>query len=149
MGEGASSRRLVFPYRPLGGAFAPMVTVGFKIGGVWRITELYLDSGAYYTILHAGFAQSASLDFRKGVRKDVQVGDGNMIPIYLHRLPVQLASESFEATVAFSEKLGVRFNLLGRFDIFERFKITFQENRKIVFFEREQKMIAQKKRQKP
>lgn len=127
----------ILPYRLLGGVFSPVVTVGFRIGNAWRVTELYLDSGVYYTLLHASFAQSGGLDFRSGTRKTVQVGDGSLIPIYLHRLSVQLASKSFEATVAFSDRLGVRFNLLGRFEFFDHFKITIEEKKRIVVFQEE------------
>jgi len=64
----------------------------------------------------------------------LQVGDGSFIPVYLHDLQIQVGSEQFNAKVGFSDKLGVGFNLLGRADIFDRFKVCFQENQRILTF---------------
>ena len=112
-----------------------MVAVGLFVVGQWRAVELYVDSGAFYTLMHATLAVDYGLDFKKGRRVLVQVGDGSLIPVYLHRLPMQIGGKRFEATVGFSEKLGVRFNLLGRLDVFQHFKICFHEKRKLVTFQ--------------
>jgi hypothetical protein len=44
-------------------------------------------------------------------------------------------SIELQVEVGFSEKLGVGFNLLGRKDIFDVFKICFDESKKIVTFQ--------------
>jgi hypothetical protein len=112
-----------------------MIFTGLLIGGHWRVTEFYVDSGAFYTMLHARFAVDYGLDFRKGRKVLLQVGDGSLIPVYLHKLPVQIGATRFAATVGFSEKLGVRFNLLGRADVFEHFRICFHEKRRLISFQ--------------
>ena len=84
-----------------------------------------VDSGAAYTLLHAGIAQGAGFNYRVGHRTSVQVGDGSFIPVYLHDLELQIGPERFLAKVGFSERLGVAFNLLGRDSIFMRCKICF------------------------
>lgn len=38
----------------------------------------------------------------------------------------------FNATIGFSESLGIGFNLLGRVDFFDRFRICFTDKEKIV-----------------
>jgi hypothetical protein len=128
-------RLIVFPYGLSDGRLSPLVPVGFCLGGQWQVAELYVDSGAFYTLMHAQFATDFGLDFKKGRRVLVQVGDGSLIPVYLHRLPMQIGSERFQATVGFSERLGVRFHLLGRQDVYERFRVCFHEKRRVVTFQ--------------
>ena len=80
-------------------------------------------------------AEEIGFDYTKGRRVFVQVGDGALIPVFLHNLPVQIGDQSFVAPVGFSSKLGVPFNLLGRLGVFEHFKICFHEKRKVVSFQ--------------
>jgi hypothetical protein len=112
-----------------------MVSAGFCVKGTWWVAELYVDSGAFYTLMHAKYAEDFGLEFKKGRRVFAQVGDGSMIPVYLHRLPMQIGGQRFEAPVGFSERLGVRFNLLGRQGVFEHFRICFHEQRRVVTFQ--------------
>ena len=125
----------VFRYKPFRGRLAPMITIGVKIGATWYPVEVYVDSGAAYSVLRAQMAEGIGFDYRLGNRVYLQVGDGSFIPVYLHELEVQVGSERFTAKVGFSEKLGVGFNLLGREGIFERFKICFQESQRILTFD--------------
>ena len=130
-----SRRPTVFPYGLSDGRLSPLVPVGFCFSGQWQVAELYLDSGAFYTLLQAQFATDFGLDFKTGRKVFVQVGDGNLIPVYLHKLLLQIGWKRFKATVGFSEKLGVRFHLLGRQDVFEHFRICFHEKRRVVTFQ--------------
>ena len=52
----------------------------------------------------------------------------------MHRIVVQLAGEEIEAMIGFSKHLGIGFNIIGRRDIFERFKVCFMENARVVEF---------------
>jgi hypothetical protein len=106
-----------------------------KLKGIWYPIEVYVDSGAAYTLLHAQMAEGVDFDYRAGERVYLQVGDGSFIPVYLHDLELQVRTEQFLAKVGFSEKLGIGFNLLGRAGIFERFRICFQEKQGILTFE--------------
>jgi len=126
---------VVFRYKPIRGRIAPLVTIGVKIGDIWYPLEIYADSGASYTVIHATVAVGAGFEYQAGERTYLQVGDGSFIPVYLHMLEVQLGGERFTAKIGFSEKLGIGFNLLGRADIFDRFKICFQESQGILTFE--------------
>jgi hypothetical protein len=131
----SSSRVSVYPYGLANGRLSPMVPAGLCIQGRWQVAELYVDSGAYYTLMHAQFATTFGLDFKKGRKVFVQVGDGSMIPLHLHKLPMQIGGKQFAATVGFSDRLGVRFNLLGRQGVFEHFRICFHEKRRMVTFQ--------------
>ncbi len=126
---------ITFRYKSLRGQLLPLIPVGIKIAERWYPIELYVDSGAAYTVLHASIADGIGFDYRAGQLVHLQVGDGGFIPVYLHLLELQLGPERFPARVGFSDKLGIGFNLLGRADIFERFEICFHEKRGIVSFE--------------
>jgi predicted aspartyl protease len=42
----------------------PMITIGVRIGGIWYPVEVYVDSGAAYTVLHARIADGVGFDYR-------------------------------------------------------------------------------------
>ena len=131
----ALERPIIFRYALAAGRPAPMVSAGVELVSQWQAIELYLDSGATYTILRPRFAQDLGFDWAAGQKVFVQVGDGSRIPVYLHKLRMQIGAVCFKATVGFSDKLGVGFHLLGRQDVFEQFKICFHEKRKVVSFQ--------------
>jgi len=125
-----SKRSVNFPYKIFKGTACPIVPVeiaGYSI-------DLYVDSGAFVSILTVKSAESIGIEFQKGRLIPVTVGDGNTIPVYLHELPVKIAEVSFKATIGISDKLGVGFNLLGRKDVFERFIVSFDDRRKLIRF---------------
>jgi len=117
-----------FYYRELSkGQFAPIVNLEVWSDGRWIGIEAYVDSGATYSIFHTDVAEIMSLDYRQGRKIMIRVGDGKQIPVYLHKLPVQFAGHKFTAVIGFSQSLGVGFNLLGRVDFFDRFRICFND----------------------
>lgn len=67
----------------------------------------------------------------------VIVGDGSYIPVYFHRVTLKIGDEEFPAEVGFSEQLGIGFNLLGRKDVFEIFKVCFSDEKGIISFHKE------------
>lgn len=90
----------------------------------------YVDSGASYSIFHEDVAELLGIQIKNGRKTQVTVGNGARIPVYLHRLNVQFATEEFLAVIGFSPKLGVEINLLGQIDFFDRFKICFDSKNK-------------------
>ncbi len=114
------------------GIFAPIITLEFWIGERWMACEAYVDSGATYSIFHADVAALLGIIYQKGRKIFVKVGDGGLIPVYLHRLLVRFANVEFNAVIGFSESLGVGFNLLGRVDFFERFRVCFNDKEKVI-----------------
>ena len=114
------------------GVFAPIINLEIWTGGRWVVCEAYIDSGATYSIFHTDVAELLGLSYRKGRRMFVKVGDGGLISVYLHRLPVRFADIKFNAPIGFSESLGVGFNLLGRVGFFDRFRICFDDKNRVV-----------------
>ncbi|MCL0070682.1 hypothetical protein M1N44_02795 [Dehalococcoidia bacterium] len=56
-----------------------------------------------------------------------------IVPVRL--IKVQLAGKEFDARIGFSRRLGIGFNILGRADIFDRFRICFSDKEGVVEFE--------------
>src|SRR5580765_8878011 len=131
----AISRTAIFPYKMLAGRWSPLISAGIELDGVWRPVEFYIDSGAAYTILRAKVADDAGFEYKNGRKVFVQVGDGKLIPVYLHDIAVQIGATQFVAPLGFSAGLGVPFNLLGRSGTFEHFRICFHEKRRVVSFQ--------------
>lgn len=126
---------IIFKYKLVAGRWSSMVSAGLELAGIWQPLEMYVDSGAAYTILAPQFAQELGFDWTTGPKIFAQVGDGSLIPIWLHRLRMQIGPSRFKSTVGFSEQLRVGFHLLGRLDVFEHFKICFHEKRRMVSFQ--------------
>ena len=122
-----------YPYREVSpGFFAPIINLEIWTGGRWVECDAYVDSGATYSIFHTDMAAILGLTYYKGRKIMIRVGDGKLIPVYLHKLPIQFAGHKFTAVIGFSEKLGVGFNLLGRVDFFNRFRICFNDKERAV-----------------
>lgn len=112
-----------------------MITLAISYEEIWYPTEAYVDSGATYSVFSAQVAGRVGLPYRTGKRTFVQVGDGSFIPIYLHDVKIQIGQHRLEVPLGFSDKLGIRFNLLGRTGIFDHFKVFFDERAFFITFE--------------
>jgi len=94
-------------------------------------SEAYLDSGAFYSIFKMGVATELGLDLSKAKERMFVVADGSFIPARLIKLPLEIGGRRKIAEVAFSDRLNIGFNLLGRKDVFESFdEVIFRERRK-------------------
>ena len=127
-------RSIKFDYLEYNGTKAPIIPVALKSNEGWRYTTAYVDSGASYSIFKVQEAERLGLNIRSGKKSFVVVGDGSCIPIYFFTLPVRIANIELTATISFSEKLGVGFNLLGRKDIFSVFDVTFSDTKESITF---------------
>ncbi|MEW5768275.1 MAG: hypothetical protein AB1797_11775 [bacterium] len=125
-----------FPYIEFRGRFAPMVPIRFKLKDKeeWVKFHAYVDSGAGYSIFHSDVTEILGLRLEDGRVDYVTVGDGSQIKVYLHQIKIQMATEEFEATIGFSRNLGIGFNVIGRLDLFSKFKLCFDEEEKIIEF---------------
>jgi hypothetical protein len=112
----------------------PIITLGLRHNENWFPVDAYVDSGAIYSIFRRSVSERIGLEIEKGRLIYSQVGDGGFIPVYLHELDIQLGPKVFKATIGFSEKLGIGFNVLGRTDIFNKFVICFDDMKEYVTF---------------
>jgi len=125
---------IVFAYKIYKGNPCPIID--FEIQGQRnRIkVEAYVDSGASISLFSPIEAERLRLNYRVGKETFIMVGDGSLIPAYLHKFPIKIGHIRLKATIGFSPRLGVGFNLLGRQDIFTRFDVTFSDSSKSVSF---------------
>jgi hypothetical protein len=124
-----------FPYRRVEGTLQPTIAIGVKLEDNWQRIDAYVDSGAAYSVIKTEIADCVGFDYKTGNPIELQVGDGRWIPVYLSYLEVQLGTTRFFCPIGFSEQLGVRFNVLGRKGVFERFRVCFQEAQGVLSFE--------------
>jgi predicted aspartyl protease len=124
-----------FPYQLLNGIFQPVIPLGVLLENAWRRVDFYVDSGANYSVVSSKVAEEFEFNYLAGDRINLQVGDGGLIPVYLHDLEIQLGRERFTCPIGFSHRLGVSFNVLGKQGIFDKFKICFLESQGIISFE--------------
>lgn len=127
-------RVIKFPYTVHKGIKLPYIPLSLKFGKTWRRFWTFVDSGSTFSIFKASEIDDLDFNFKTGKLLNVQVGDGGFIPIYIHKLDINLDNYKFSATVGFSERLGVEFNLLGRKDFFEKFDVTFSDSKRLVSF---------------
>jgi hypothetical protein len=112
----------------------PIITLGLKYKEDWFPVDAYVDSGAVYSIFRQSVGERIGLEMEKGRLIYSQVGDGGFIPVYLHELDIQIGPKRFPATIGFSGKLGIGFNILGRSGIFDKFMICFDDMKNYVTF---------------
>ena len=127
----AAPRRFTFPYlNDLSGRAAPIVYLQVWTGNRWVYLQAYVDSGASWSIFHADVAQLLGIKLAKSPRRYMALGNGSVIPIYLHRIRVRFAGQEFSVPAGFSDALHVGFNLLGRSGFFDRFVMSFNDRTK-------------------
>ena len=113
----------------------PLIPISLRSKNSWVEVWAYVDSGASYSIFDDKVAELLGIELEDGKRMLAVVGDGSFIPLYLHKVRMKLEEDEFEMEIGFSAKLGVGFNLLGM-DLFNRYKVTFDNAAKKVVFER-------------
>ena len=127
-------KRIVFPYKNYRFNACPIIPIEITFKKTKKIVEAYVDSGAFLSIFSLQEAMRLNIPYEKGRKSFLTVGDGSIIPVYLHLLSVKIGTISFNAHIGFSPRLGVGFNLLGRKDIFRKIDITFSDKDKTVSF---------------
>jgi len=94
----------------------------------------YVDSGATYSIFAKHVATGIGIDLGNAVQRFIIVGDGSFIPASFVKLAMRISDFELEGEIGFSDRLGIGFNLLGRKDVFENFRICFDDSKKVVSF---------------
>ncbi len=98
-------------------------------------TTAMLDSGATYSVFKTWIAKKMGVDYRVCPQERIQLGNGQILLIYLKKMPIMIGETDIDVTIGFSDQLGYKYNILGRQDIFNQFKICFDErNSQIIFY---------------
>lgn len=122
-----------FPYQSLKGKHYPIVPIILKRGKKQFKTEALVDSGAHLSLFHSEIADYLGIKLEKGKKIFLEGLDGRILA-YIHRLNIEIDGYSFPCQIAFSREFFISVNILGREDFFERFKIIFEEKKKILGF---------------
>jgi len=102
--------------------------------GVWYLFYPYVDSGADTSLFPRGDASLLKLSLYDGEYHPI-VGIGRvMMPAYVHDVKMRVGETVFDVSIAFADSDEVP-RLLGRADVFKRFKITFDEANLQTIFE--------------
>jgi len=104
----------------------------------WRSSWAYVDSGASYSVFSTEDALRLGLKLYDGEKTSMTVGNGDRICVYLFDLPLKIEDCEIMTTIGFSPDLGIQFNLLGRKDVFEKYKICFDDREAALTFVRNQ-----------
>ena len=115
-----------YPYLEFEGKYLPVIPIRIK-GKEWVEFQAFVDSGASYSIFKASAADILGLDLDKGEREFVKIGDGSFIEVFTFKIVLSVAEKEFEAKIGFSRGLGTGFHIIGRQDVFERFKVCFDD----------------------
>lgn len=128
------NRSIKFPYKSYKNIPCPIITLELKGPKGWFGVDAYIDTGVFYSIFSTQDAELLGIAYRRGRKSFATVGDGSLIPVYFHSLPIKIGNISFKAPIAFSPRLGVGFNLLGRKGIFDYFIVMFDDTKRTITF---------------
>ena len=126
--------RVKFSYSVFHGIKVPIIPIEIEGADGWYRIPVFVDSGATFSIMDEAVASVIGIDYKKGKRMEVTVGDGASIPVFRHLLAVRIGLKQFTATIGFSPALKVGFNLLGRKDFFEQFRVCFSDQYQEITF---------------
>ena len=122
------------PYRRWRGKYCPIIEVEITNKNKKIRTMAYADTGATYSVFHSDFCEELGLLLRSGNRVDITVGDGGIIPVYIHKLLVKIESLKIIGNIGFSDRLGTGINILGRETILDEYMVCFDgKNKEIIW----------------
>lgn len=128
-----------FPYRReystlVGEIYRPVATAYLQTKDKrWIGFTLYADSGADITLLPRSACEGLGYDLEDGKQGYVGGITRGRIKVYIHEINMKLGQEIFEARVAFAQTESVP-PLLGRTDVFDRFKVCYDNEHKETVF---------------
>jgi hypothetical protein len=123
-----------FDYSIFHNAKAPVIPVEFWGGGRWQKLWVYVDSGASFTVLHTFEARRLGVNLSKCRKFMIVVAGDRRIPVFTKTMRMRIGRVTLKTEVGFCRALGGTFNILGRKDVFERFRVTFDDKRHVVIF---------------
>jgi hypothetical protein len=129
------SASIHFDYAVLPNGRAPVIPVEFWGSGRWHKLWVYVDSGASFTVLHTFEARRLGINLKNCRKIYLVVAGGRKIPVFMKKVPFRVGRTRTTVEIGFCSVLGGAFNLLGRKDVFRKFKICFNEKKEAVSFQ--------------
>ena len=131
--KSSALQRVEFPYlKDAQGRYAPIVYLQVWTGNRWLYLQAYVDSGASWSVFHVDVAQLLGIKLNQAKRRYVSLGNGSVLPVYLHHIKVRFAGMEFLSPAGFSDALRMGFNLMGRAGFFDRFLMCFNDRARLL-----------------
>ena len=124
-----------FSYLKKGDHAYPLIDVEMTGPKGSLMVKALVDSGATFSIFRSEIAGYLGVSVNNGRSLYFQGIKGRILG-YLHQVPVRVDGERFICHIAFSPELEVSFNILGRYNFFLPFMITFNERLQKVVIEK-------------
>jgi hypothetical protein len=132
-------KQYAFPYRReystlIGEIHRPVATMYIEAKNkTWRGFTLYADSGADITLLPKSACKGLGYDLMSGKPGHVGGITKGKIKVYVHQLNTKIGEETFKARIAFAQTENIP-PLLGRTDVFDHFKVCYDNKQKQTTF---------------
>ena len=95
-----------FPYKTYKNIPCPIITLTLKGPEGSFDFDAYVDTGAFYSIFCIQDAELLGINYKKGRQSFATVGDGSLIPVFFHIVPIKIGNISFKVTLGFSPQIG-------------------------------------------
>lgn len=126
--------KYVFKYLNRGTRTYPVVDITL-FGPKNSLTlKALVDSGASFSVFRPEIAEYLGIDIEKGEVLYLE-GIGGRILGYMHWARVLVGKKKFTCKIIFSREFTVSLNIIGRDNFFNYFKITFNEQKKLLVLE--------------
>jgi hypothetical protein len=132
-------KRYSFSYAPQptkkGIIYRPVAQIFLQsIQEKWYAFEAYIDSGADISLFRRTDAELLGLNLRTGEYHPMMGIGKTLVPAYKHKIKLRIEDTVLEAFASFADSDEVP-RLLGRTDVFNHFRITFDEAKLKIIFE--------------
>ena len=113
----------------------PVAALQFKSrSGEWIEIRMYIDSGADMTLIPLSFGRLLGLELRKEDIKHLRGVGGGEVPVIIAKVDIRMDDVEFPIDIAWALEEDVP-PLLGRTDLFDRFRIVFDQGEGVIIFE--------------
>ena len=109
------------------------VSIQARDGG-WLTAFMYIDSGADISLIPRQFGEVLGLTVKGEKIHEIKGLGEKIVPVILKKLKMKIDEKTLAARVAWGLIEEVPL-ILGRLDVFDSFKVTFNQKNEVVEFE--------------
>jgi len=106
----------------------PIIPIGLKFG----LYPCLVDSGSDYSFLHGRIGEALGLNVEDGEEVEIMGITGNKMTAYFHKIHFTIGGWEYNENFGFSYKLGTDLGIWGRDILFNKYKVIFDQKKKIV-----------------
>lgn len=106
----------------------PIIPIGLDFG----LYPCLVDSGSDYSFLHGLIGEALGLSVREGEEITIMGITGDKMTVYFHKIHFTIGGWDHNEDFGFSYKMGTELGILGRDILFNKYKVIFDQKKKIV-----------------